>query len=225
MRGETLEPFALCWGLAFAATTGAHVVLDHLGARPPAGGWALVAAALAAATAGSAAGALLGARLEPPDLPGGGRLLLLSCLAVAVVASLDWPAIPLAPWFDAVSEPLIARARWLPLLALVALPGVAPALTLQPDETLHDARFRRACGYWLSACTPPAAAIVMLVGRGSHPLAWLVALGLPAALLLGALGVRMRLEAFHERGPRLRLALVSITATTVWVTIGTMRGL
>jgi len=200
------------------------LLLDQLGARPTAGGWALVLATTVAVLVGTPAAALLGRHLEAPDLPGGGRLLLLACAAVAVLAALDWPRLPPAAWWSTVADVAAARARWLPLLLVVAVPGVAPTLALGPDETLHDARFRRACGYWLAAWAAPVTATVALVTAGSHPMAWLVGLG-PMVLLLGALGVRMRLEAFHARGPRLRLALVAITGTALLVAVGTARGL
>ena len=52
---------------------------------------------------------------------------------------------------------------------------------------------------------------------------WFIVLVLPLLLFLGALGVRLREEAFHDRGARARLALVSTLATLVLVALGTLR--
>lgn len=218
---DRLEPLTLCIGLAFASTLAGHVILDRL--ATPFGPLSIAGALVAAAVAGLPAAGLLRRWIDPPDMGGGGLMLVLAA-AGGVVAALTLSTATLPPpYWSTVWEVVQYRAMFAPALVVAALPGVLLPLRLVPGEVFEDGRFRRAAGYWLSAWAPPAIAWLLLMPRGVGMVYWFVVLLMPLLLFLGALGVRVREEAFHDRGARASLAAVSILATAVLVVLGTAR--
>jgi hypothetical protein len=172
---------------------------------------------------GLPAAGLLRRWIDPPDMAGGGVALALLAGAGAALA-LSVRAAPLpAPYWSTVWDVLQYRASFAPALVAAALPGMLLPLRLGPDEVFEDGRFRRAAGYWLSAWGPPAIAWLLLMPRGVGMVYWFVVLVMPLLLFLGTLGVRLREEAFHDRGARVRLATVSVLATAALVVLGTVR--
>jgi len=220
-QDQTREPIVLCVGLAFASTLAAHGVLDRL--ITPFGPLLMVLAVAAAALVGLPAALLLRRWMDPPDMAGGGTILALVAV-VATVGALVMRTAPLPPqYWNVVGEVLRYRVVFAPLLAVAAIPGVLLPLQLARDEPFEDGRFRRAAGYWLSAWGPPAVAWLLLMPRGVGMVYWFIVLVLPLLLFLGALGVRLREEAFHDRSARASLAAASILATVVLVGLGTIR--
>ncbi len=216
-----LEPIVLCTGLAFAATLAGHVILDRM--ITPFGPLSLAGALAAAVCAGLPAAGLLRRWIDPPDMGGGGVALALVAVA-GIVAALTVRVAPMPePYWSTVWDVVRYRAAFAPALVVAALPGVLLPMHLGPDEVFEDGRFRRAAGYWLSAWAPPAIAWLLLMPRGVGMVYWFVVLVMPLLLFLGALGVRLREEAFHHRGARARLAAVSVLATALLVALGTVR--
>ena len=221
MRAEWFpSPWALC---AVGALVG-HTLIDGLLPLPHLGWWALAVAAACSLIGGSMAGLLLGGRLLPSDPPGGGRALALVLVVLVAAAAVRAPETPPAVLWTAVPGVMWRHLPWLLTIAAAAVPGVAPSLALRDGETLHDARLRRACGYWLSAWGPVFVALVLLAWRGwAGPIFWGLALVLPLAPLLCSLGVRLDEADLHRRGTRLRLAAVSCCASLPLLAAGVLR--
>ena len=222
---ERLDPFLLCWGVSFCAVAIPHLILDWLTPAMPMGALSLAGACFAALVVGSVAALFLEDLLEPADLAGGGRVLVVLAVVSAVAALLEQATWPPRPYWDALGDALLHRLVWSPLLLAAVLPAVLFNLDLGEDEPFFDGRFRRAVGYWLAAWSPPGLAFVLLHPRGTDAIVWVVALLIPSSVLLGTLGVRLREAAFHDRLARGRLGLVSALGTAVFVALGTAREL
>ena len=215
------EPWVLWSGLSFGTTLAGHAVLDRL--ITPFGPYLIVGAALCAILVGGSSALLLGRLTDPPDMAGGGLMLGLLVVGSTVTSLIQGVVLPPTPFWSAVWDVLHYRAMFAPLVAAAAIPGVLLPLALKPDEVFEDGRFRRASGYWLSAWAPPAMAWLLLMPRGAGMVYWFILLVSPLLLFLGAVGVRVREEVFHQRRARARLALVSTIATLVLVALGTVR--
>ena len=222
---DRLDPFLLCWGVSFCGVAIPHLLLDWLTPAMPMGVLTLAGACLAALIVGTAAACLVGDLLEPPDFTGGGRVLAVLAVSSTVAALLEQTTGPPLPYWVALGDVLVQRLPWSPLLLAVLLPAVLFHLDLGEDEPFFDGRFRRACGYWLAAWSPPGLAFVLLHPTGTDAIVWIVALLVPSSILLGTLGVRLQEAAFHDRRARGRLGLVSALGTAVFVALGTAREL
>jgi len=222
---DRLEPLLACWGVSFCGVTLGHLCLDWLTPATPMGLLTIAGGVFAALTAGSIAAFALGGSMEPPDLAGGGRVLLVAVVASVIAALCEGATWPPWPFWQAFGDALLQRLPWSPLLLAAVLPAAAFRLSLGEDEPFFDGRFRRACGYWLAAWFPPIVAFVLLHPTGTDTIVWAVTLLVPCGLLLGWLGVRLREATFHERGARARLGLVSAAASAVFVALGTAREL
>ena len=216
-----VEPLVMCVGLAFSVTLAGHAILDRM--VTSFGPLNLAGATAAALVVGLPAALLLRGHMEPPDIGGGGLMLGIVAAGGVVAAVIVRPEPLTEPFWSAAGTVIAYRARFAPLVAAAALPGVLLPLRLGADEVFEDGRFRRASGYWLSAWAPPAIAWLLLMPRGPGMVYWFIVLVVPLLLFLGALGVRMREESFHQREARARLATVSVLATLLLVALGTVR--
>ncbi len=218
------SPLLLAWGLCACGSLGGHLVLDLAPDIPPLGPAGLALAAGIAAIAGTLAALLLGPRLEPPEQTGGGRMLIL-VLGVLGGATFAFPVLAVPGTFWGPSLGAVVRlAPWLALLAIPPLVGSLPDLGLNPGESSHDARLRRAIAYWMTAWGAPLAAMTLLVPRaGGGLLFWTLALCLPLAPLLITFGIRLGEVDLLSRPTRARLGAVSWLATIPVLIAGLLR--